>query len=101
MELACPALGRSGQGSRLLLVGSYSLGDGISMDSERPGSFGGVVFVAGEGFLDIELFEFVDCLGQQYVAVEHFINESFQSSAHKCQPKKALRKLAGKLSAGE
>ena len=45
------------------------LGDCVAMDSQSFRSFGQVLLVSGEGFFDIEVFEFVDRFGQQDVAV--------------------------------
>lgn len=54
------------------------------MDAERFGCLREVILVSRKGLLDVELLEFADGLGQQDFAVEHFVNQSFKSSAHGC-----------------
>ena len=63
----------------LSLVAGHSLGEGVAMDAEDDSGFGKVLFVAGEGFLDVELFEFADRFVEKDMAFKHFVDQSFES----------------------
>jgi len=49
------------------------------MDAEDGGRVGEVLLVAREGFLYVELLEFTQCLIQEDVAFEHFVDEAFEA----------------------
>ena len=67
-------------GFRLAFVGSHPLGKGVAMDAEHGGSVGDVLLVAGERFLDVELFEFAERFIQKDVTFEHFVDQTFEAS---------------------
>lgn len=84
--LASSGLGGPGNGPFLLLVKGHSFCDGISMDSQGFGGFGDVRLVATEGPLNVNLFKFVKGFRQKYMAVQHFIDQSFKASSHVFEP---------------
>ena len=53
------------------------LGNGVAVDAEGIGSIGNALLIADESFLDIKLFEFLEGLIQEDVAVEHILNDGF------------------------
>jgi len=81
-KLTPAAFSRPGQRSRLFLVCGNPFGDSISVNSEDPGSFGKMLFVSGESFLNVELFEFAQGLGEQDLTIQHFFNQGFEASSH-------------------
>ena len=64
----------------LTFVGGDAFGEGVAMDAEHGGSVGDVLLVAGERFLDVELFEFAERFIQKDVAFEHFVDQAFEAS---------------------
>lgn len=85
-ELARAVAGRSGQRAPWFFVGGDALGNGIAVNAQSLGGFGKVLFVSGKGLFDVEPLEFAYCLGQQNVAVEHFVDQSFKSRTHVKEP---------------
>jgi hypothetical protein len=63
----------------LPLVAGHTLGEGVAMDAEDDSGFREVLFVTGEGFLDVELFEFADRFVEKDMAFKHFVDQSFES----------------------
>src|ERR1051325_278675 len=76
------ALGSACGGAFLRAVVGDALGERIAVNAEDGGCAREVLFVAGEGFLNLELFK----LGQGFVehdlAVEHIVYQSFKAGAH-------------------
>ena len=68
--------------ARLFLVNRNPLGKRIPVNSEHSGGLCKVMFVAFEGFHYVELFKLVYGLLQQYLAVQHVIDQGFQAFAH-------------------
>ncbi len=52
------------------------------MDAEDDGGVGEVLLVACEGFFDVELFEFGEGLVEKDVALEHFVDQTFESGVN-------------------
>ena len=52
------------------------------MHTEGLGSFGKMLFVSGESFFNVELFEFAHGLGEQDLTIQHFFNQRFEASSH-------------------
>ena len=63
----------------LVLVLGNALGEGVAVDAEDGGRVGDVLFVAGEGFLDVELLEFAERFIEKDVAFEHFVDQVFEA----------------------
>ena len=49
------------------------------MDAEDDGGFREVLLVPREGLLDVQLLEFADRLIEKNVALEHFVDQCFES----------------------
>jgi hypothetical protein len=81
-DLAVSVSGTACQRTSFFLIISDPLRDSVPMDAQRLGSFGKMFFVAGECLLDVELFEFGYGFGEQNMAVQHFVNQGFESGAH-------------------
>jgi hypothetical protein len=77
--------GGAGERALCLLEFSHALRDGVAVDAQSLGGFREMFVVSGEGLLNVELFEFTDRFGQQDVTIQHFVNQSFKSSAHVSQ----------------
>ena len=63
----------------LAFVLGDSLGEGVAVDTEDGGRVGDVLLVTGEGFLDVELFEFAERFIEKDVAFEHFVDQVFET----------------------
>ena len=61
------------------MISRDALGQRVAMDAEHSGGVGDVLLVARERLLYIELLKFADGLFQKDVALEHFVNEAFES----------------------
>ena len=57
----------------------HAFGEGVAVDAEDGGRVGDVLFVAGEGFLDVELLEFAERFIEKDVAFEHFVDQVFET----------------------
>lgn len=82
MRFLAGAAGGTGKRSLCLHLLADALGDRISVDSQRFGSLGEMFLVSGESLLDVEALEFVDCLAQKDVAIQHLVDQSFKSRTH-------------------
>src|SRR5947209_10207267 len=71
-----------GGGALLRAVGGDALGERVAVDAERDGGAREVFLVARERLLDVELLELGDGLVEHDLAVEHFVNQGFESGAH-------------------
>src|SRR5947209_1208703 len=69
-------------GALLCAVVGDSLGERVAVDAERSGGAREMLFVSGERLLDVELLELGEGLVEHDLAVEHFVNQDFQSGAH-------------------
>lgn len=58
-------------------VGIDAFGDCVAMDSERFGGVRDALLVPEEGFLNVQLFEFLEGLIQKDVAVQHVFDNCF------------------------
>ena len=63
----------------LLLVSGDAFGERVAMDTEDGGGVGDVLLVPRQGFLDVELFEFAQGFIQKDVALEHFVDQAFET----------------------
>ena len=66
----------------LAFIGGYTFGEGVPVDAEHQGRVGEVLLVLHEGFLDVELFEFAECLVEKDAAFEHFVDQAFESGVN-------------------
>ena len=63
----------------LFFIAGDALGEGVAMDAEDGGCVGDVLLVTGESFLDVELLEFAKGFIQKDVALEHFVDQAFET----------------------
>lgn len=63
----------------LFLVSGDALGERVAMNAENGGGVRDVLFVPRHGFLDVELFEFAQGFIQKDVALEHFVDQAFET----------------------
>src|SRR5215204_1599919 len=63
----------------LALISRDALSKRVAMDAEHGSGVGDVLLVARERLLYVELLKFADGLFQKDVALEHFVNEVFES----------------------
>ena len=63
----------------LLMVSGNALGKRVAVDAEDGGGVGDVLLVPRQGFLDVELFEFAQGFIQKDVALEHFVDQAFET----------------------
>ena len=66
----------------LAFVSGDSFGEGVPVDAEHYGRVGEVLIVFRKGLLNVELFEFAQCLVEKDVAFEHFVDEAFESGVN-------------------
>jgi hypothetical protein len=66
----------------LRAVRVHTLGDGVAVDAERFGGVRNAFLVPGEGFLNIELFEFFQSFVEHDVTIEHIFYDCFQAGAY-------------------
>jgi hypothetical protein len=52
------------------------------MDAKDLGSLAEVISVSSEGPLDVDPFELVECLVEQYLPIKHLINQRLKARAH-------------------
>ena len=83
----------------LALIGGDAFGEGVAVDAEDDGGFREVLFVAREGFLDVELFELGEGLVQKDVALQHFVYEALESGMN--QVRALFRLTTDKLRGNE
>ena len=70
----CAFLGRL-----LLMVSGDTLGEGVAMNPQHGRSIRDVLLVPRQGFLDVEFFEFAERFIQKDVALEHFVDQAFET----------------------
>jgi len=79
--LLLPAFAAVGVGEMVLSfggpVGIDALGNRIAVNPQRFGGVGDALLISRESLLNVEFFEFLECLIQKDVAVEHVFNDSF------------------------
>ena len=63
----------------LAFVGGYTFSESVSVDAEHDSRVREVLLISCQGFLNVELFEFAERLIQQDVALQHFVDQSFES----------------------
>ena|ERR1043165_2868699 len=63
----------------LIFVSGDALGEGVAMDAEDGGGIRDVLLVPRHGFLDVELLEFAQGFIQKDVALEHFVDQAFET----------------------
>ena len=66
----------------LILVSGDPLGEGVAMDAEDGSGVRDMLLVPRHGFLDVKLFEFAQGFIQKDVALEHFVDQAFESGTH-------------------
>ncbi len=66
----------------LFLIGGDALGKGVAVDTEDGGGVRDVLLVPRHGLLYVELFEFAEGFIQKDVALEHLVDQGFESSTY-------------------
>ncbi len=63
----------------LFLVCGHALGERVAVNAEDGGGVRDVLLVPRHGFLDVELFEFAQGFIQKDMALEHFVDQAFET----------------------
>lgn len=63
----------------LLVVSGDALGEGVAVNAEHGRSIRDVLLVPRQGFLDVEFLEFAERFIQKDVALEHFVDQVFET----------------------
>lgn len=79
---ACGTLGGAVGGAFLRAIGGDALGEGVAVYAQNTGGARQMLFMAGEGFLDVELLKLRDGFVEHYLSVEHLFDKGFKASTH-------------------
>lgn len=63
----------------LFLISGDAFGEGVAVNAEDGGSVRDVLLVPRQGLLDVKLFEFTEGFIQKDVALEHFVDQAFET----------------------
>ena len=63
----------------LAFISSDAFGEGVAVDAEDGGRVREMLFVAREGLLYIELLKLAERFIQKDVALEHFVDQAFET----------------------
>ena len=66
----------------LALVNRYALSEGVAVNTENDSGLGEVILVARERLLYVELFKLGEGLIEKDVALEHFVDQAFESGVN-------------------
>ena len=66
----------------LSFVGGDAFGEGVAVDAEDGSRVREVLFVTREGLLYVQLLKLAERLVQEDVALEHLVDQAFESGAN-------------------